>query len=157
MGTPQDAARQLFAAGEPWWADVLIEALDREGPGIAMEWVLRCVAALLPHARSEHRPQLLADLRRLAAQRAEGVAREALWRWAEDVWYRPGRDPAQTAVAKLIWAAGCEFGERPDSWPIHVRAPVALLVGGSARPEDALEACIAEFKALVGKPGKSGS
>jgi hypothetical protein len=62
MDTPQHAARQLFLAGKPWWPGVLIAALDREGPGVALGWVARCVTALLLLVRTEHRAQLLADL-----------------------------------------------------------------------------------------------
>lgn len=154
MEDVEERMRQMFAAGERLWPQLPMAPLTQRESSLGYLWVERCVRRLLPLVETPNRQQLLADLDTLDEMRARRASQEEFWRWSEDIWYRPGRDDAQTAMSKLVWAAGCETGERPEHWRLTATTPVALLVECSPNPGDALEVCPAEYRHLRDNPTK---
>lgn len=147
MDDVEEKMRRMFAAVESWWPQVALVSLVQGEPSLGYEWAERCVRRLLPRVETPIRQQLLADLNVLREMRMRGASQDEFWRWSEEIWYRqPGRHITQTALSKLVWAAGCETGERPELWQLNASAPVSLLVENSRDSQEAFELCMLEYR-----------
>src|SRR5262249_19516245 len=104
MADPVDEARKLYAEQQPWWHHGLIRDLEERSDGVGYEWVDRCVRVLLPDIETENKPELLADLDDLSQYRSRPASLEEFKQKSLEIWYRPNRDRAQSAVSKLYAA-----------------------------------------------------
>jgi hypothetical protein len=95
-------ARREFEQDSPYWDLRFIRVLERIQNGLSLEWAYRCVARLLAESGSHHREKLLCDFDRLKVW-AQRVPVTPLSRneMSREIWYRPGRDAAQTAISHL--------------------------------------------------------
>jgi hypothetical protein len=116
---------------------------------LGYEWVASCARKVLPLVQTEKREQLLTDLEAFEQLRARPVPSAEFRRRAEEIWYRPGRDAAQTAISRLCWALACEVCpdlERPE---VELRRALGVLVSCPPRPHENLELCLGEYSRLL--------
>src|SRR4051812_33175563 len=98
-------ARKMYAERVPWWSLGLIHDLEGRCDGLGYEWVERCVRTLLPDIESGNKAELLADLNALSRYRSRPASPEEFSRKSREIWYRPNRDRAQTALSHLYGLA----------------------------------------------------
>jgi hypothetical protein len=143
---PIDEARSMFDAGEPWWPAPLLRSLEQLGHAPAA-WVIRCFRVLLAAVGTSKATMLLMDLDNFERLRNSAALNE-LRTLGHELWYRPGRDGAQTAAARLAYALGSEG----DVELTELRRALSVLVDSSATKGDKFEACVSEYRSLVAQP-----
>lgn len=117
-------ARQEFEQDSPYWSFRFIHVLERIQNGLCLEWSYRCVAHLLAESGSAHRDQLQCDFDRLMAWAQQlPIAPLSRNEMSRAIWYRPGRDAAQTALSHLY--ASYEAYQRGETGYTHT-ASVAI-------------------------------
>lgn len=136
----------MYAERLPWWNLGLIRDLEKRSPGLGYEWAELCVRKLLPDIETEHQAELLADLDDLTRLRSSSARPEDFKRRANEIWYRPNRDLAQSAVSKLYGTAAALHQPEIGKSLMDLAAPVYLLVEGAGDPERCLESCITLYK-----------
>ncbi len=144
----------MFARGEPWWPRPLILALDAKRPGLAYEWVERCVRLLLPLAETDAYEALVADLDALRKFRAIGTSYEELVERGRAIWYMPpGRDVARTAIAKLYEAASVKSDPKLPRYANPLSTPINNFVSAASDPQPQLDLVLREFIAVASEHG----
>ena len=101
IGADVHDACEEFDRGSRHWCTGLSNRLDDRKLGLAYQWMKRCVRQLLPMQHSKNEAQLLVDLESLDDFERSCPAHAAIVARAREIWYRPNRDTAQTAVSKL--------------------------------------------------------
>jgi hypothetical protein len=147
---PIATAREICASdfGMPWPAP-LVRWLRERSPDLALDWVFGIVSELLPRTGSRHAVELLAELRLFQQWRSTPPSSAVCREKAEDLWYRPDRDVARTAMNRLCWSLSqyvCPDLEIGINWLWHV--PSLLCqdgFGGRPRPE-LVEWCLVDFR-----------
>jgi hypothetical protein len=122
---------------------------------LALDWVFRITPALLPRTGSPHAAELLAEVEELERWRAAPPASEVFRQRSEDLWYRPVRDHARTAISHLCLSVAqvvCPDLEVGINWLWHV--PSLLCDTGfevsEGRPQVELaEWCLADFEVFT--------
>jgi hypothetical protein len=122
-----EEAREKFRLGDPAWPTALVADLETADASAAYRWGLECLNLAVAELRPGRSAQLDTDLRELVVLEADATVRsEELLKRSEEIWYRPGRDLGQTAVARLFAAvAHLKDGEvkgyqREVGWAIKV-------------------------------------
>src|SRR5262245_50897361 len=138
----------IFDRGEPWWPAPLLRALMQRRPDLGAMWVVCCARKLLPRIETPKQAELMADLAEFQRIRERLAPDEEFHRRAEEMWYRPNRDAAQTALSRLCWALGGDEQSRPSA--VELRRALSVLIGSSPRPRTHMELCLAEYQQLSG-------
>jgi len=155
MPAPLSECIAAFHEGKGWWCTPIINALDEAQHGLAFLWVKRCVRRLLRVIDSPKAETLLLDLDILEKMARDPPSREKLIEMAREIWYRPDRDPAQTAVANLYGAFADQLERR--SRPVHaisMSSPINnfLFDWQTNAPNEAnLEIVMTELRGLAGE------
>ncbi len=146
---PVATARELLASERPYaWPAPLIRWLRERSFGIALDWVFRLSPELLPRTGSPHAAELLAEVDRLRRWRVSPPASGVFKQRCEELWYRPGRDHARTAISHLCMEVAqvvCPDLEVGPNWLWDVPSLLcsAGLEGGPR--VELVEWCIADF------------
>ena len=149
MGEVIDEARKMYVERLPWWNLSLIRDLEQRSDGLGYEWDERCVRKLLPDIETAKKAELLADLDDLGRFRSRPASLDEFFQRAREIWYRPNRDLAQTAVSNLYYVAGSHHHPEINKSLMNLGAPVYLLIEASSDPERHLNTCFEEYTALV--------
>ena len=134
------------------WPAPLVRWLRERSFGLALDWVFRITPELLPRTGSPHTAKLLAEVAELRRWRECPPPSAVFRQRCEDLWYRPNRDPARTAVSHLCMSLAqvvCPDMEVGINWLWHVPS---LLCDDDFRGEprvELVEWCIADFEAFV--------
>ena len=97
---PVATARELLASDQRIaWPAPLVRFLRERSFDMALDWVFRISFELLRRTGSPHTNELLGELDRLRRWRTDPPPTEAFFQLAEDIWYRPNRDVARTALS----------------------------------------------------------
>jgi hypothetical protein len=102
--SPLTLAREAFQQNYPWWTFYLVRDLENSRVGLAFRWALDCTEQLLPLYASPHTSALAADLAQLRLWFEANLDVSNIIELAREIWYRPGRDVAQTAISHLYGA-----------------------------------------------------
>jgi hypothetical protein len=150
---PVATARELLADQDRIaWPAPLVRWLRERSFGLALDWVFRITPELLLRTGSPHAVELLADLGELQRWRAAPAPSGVFLQKVEDLWYRPDRDVACTAMSHLCMGLAqvvCPDLEVGDNWLWHV--PSLLCDNdfqGQPRTE-LVEWCLSDFEAFV--------
>ena len=154
---PVATARELLTGGEHRfaWPAPLVRWLRERSFGLALDWVFRITPELLPRTGSPHTAELLAEVAELLRWRECPPASAVFRQRCEDLWYRPNRDAARTAVSHLCMDLAqvvCPDMEVGINWLWHV--PSLLCDTGfevsEGRPRVELaEWCLADFEVFA--------
>jgi hypothetical protein len=147
--SPIAEARAMFERGAPWWPAPLLRSLMEQAERLGYEWVASCTRKLLPVLHTDKREQLLADLEAFEQLRAHPVPSDEFRQRAEAIWYRSGRDAAQTAVSRLCWALACEVCPDMEAPEVELRRALVCLVSCPPRPHENFELCLSEYSRLL--------
>jgi hypothetical protein len=150
---PVDTARDILASEQRIaWPAPLVRWLRERSVDLALDWVFRIAPDLLLRTDTPHAAGLLAELQQLGQWRAAPPPSEMFRQKAEDLWYRPNRDIATTAMSHLCRGLAqvvCPDLEIDVNWLWHV--PSLLCDNdfrGQPRPE-LVEWCLADFEAFA--------
>jgi hypothetical protein len=152
---PIATAREVLAREYCFaWPAPLVGWLRKRSVGLALDWVFRIAPELLTRTGSPHAAGLLAELEQLRQWRTFPPPSEVFRQKAEDLWYRPVRDGATTAMSHLCMAvakAVCPDLELGVNWLWHVPSLLCdQSLGGGSRPQPELvEWCLADFEAFT--------
>jgi hypothetical protein len=147
---PITTARGLLAGElQLYWPRPLVGWLRDRSFGLALDWVFRVTAVLIPRTGSPHAAELLAELNQLQRWRAAPPPSGVFRQKAEDLWYSPNRDGACTAMSHLCWSLAevvCPDLEIGVNW--LWRVPLLLCDNdfqGKPRTE-LVEWCLSDFE-----------
>jgi hypothetical protein len=101
-------ARDWFADEQMsiFWLNPLLQELKRKLPESGCRWGLRCLRRMLPLTGTQKLATLLADVDQLEGhiQNKFAGTDDEMNRLIREIWDRPGRDAAQTAISHLYGA-----------------------------------------------------
>jgi hypothetical protein len=140
-----DACRR-FTDGDAFWASGLAHKLDDTRLGLAYDWVRRCTTVLLPLQSSPNEAQLTVDLENVESFEASWPTQAQISERSREIWFRPNRDVAQTAVSHLYSLVPASDAPLTG---IKSPIPVSLLVATAPDPTTALKMAITEFERLI--------
>ncbi|MFO0969060.1 MAG: hypothetical protein U0793_26195 [Gemmataceae bacterium] len=150
MQTPVDQVRDLLES--EWkinWPAPLVKSLRERSDSVALDWAFRCIRRLLDLSETPHRNQIKADLEMLESWRLTLPESESLQRKSEEIWYRPNRDDAQTALAHFCWDLARSLFPTSEE-DVRWLYPTISLLTGSDRPIASLVGlCIEEYEASI--------
>jgi len=153
---PIATARRILAGNEfrHGWLAPLVRWLRERSFGLALDWVFRITPALLPRTGSLHAAELLAEVEELQGWRSAPPPSAVFGQRCEDVWYRPGRGHARTAISHLCLAVAqvaCPDMEVGPNWLWNVPSLLCSAgLAGEPRVELA-EWCLADFETFVAR------
>jgi hypothetical protein len=103
--------------------------------------------------------ELLDELEQLRQWRSAPPASEVFRQKAEDLWYRPDRDIARTAMNRLCWSVMefvCPDKEIGINWLWHVPSLLCQAgFDGGPRP-DLVEWCLSDFERFAAAVAQQG-
>lgn len=114
--------------GELGWINPVVLALDARQHGSAIRWLVICVRQLLVRSSSLKAAELLADVDRLERLIDDPPPATKFCEIGHEIWYRPDRDPAQTAVAKLYEAGAAQLNAKDRRYLFFMGAPIDNLI-----------------------------
>jgi len=153
---PVATARELLTGGHRFaWPAPLIRWLRERSFELALDWVFRITPRLLPRTGSPHATELLAEVSELQQWRTVPPPSDVFRQRGEDLWYRPGRDHARTAISHLCVSLAqvvCPDMAVGINWLWHV--PSLLCDEGfevsEGRPRvELVEWCVSDFEVFA--------
>lgn len=150
---PVTTARELLTDEfQIAWPAPLVRWLRERSVGLALDWVFGVTPVLLLWSGSPHAEELQAEVKELRDWRLVPPPSSVFRQRGEDLWYRPGRDHARTAISHLCMSvaqAVCPDLEVGGNWLWHV--PSLLCAAGLRGTPRAnlVEWCLADFEAFT--------
>ena len=97
-------SKRLFDDDDWQWKNALAFGLHQQDPRLVAQWAILCAERLLAIRFPTRLPTLQNDLQNAKARLQSFPDSEAPEQLEYEIWYRPDRDAAQTAISKLFTA-----------------------------------------------------
>lgn len=123
-------SKRMFEDGDYQWKNALAFDLHQRDPRLTAQWAILCAERLLAFRFPDRLPELQDDLDTARLRLDSSTLSADPEKMEYEIWYRPNRDPAQTAISKLfaairelhqrkncVWASGAVISNLvADDW-----------------------------------------